>query len=199
MGGLNFQQAAFIRSFGLAEQLPASQKKEIVFCGRSNVGKSTLINRLCSRKSLARVSSTPGKTTTINFFSLGDEYILVDLPGYGYAKRSKQEKQRWASLLDHYFTSDRPIALVVLLLDSRHHPSEDDETMLNFLCETHQRFMCIATKTDKLKVSQLAENLKNLNEQVSRYGSLVCVPFSALRSTDATIVRTAIEERISKN
>ncbi|MEG2939291.1 MAG: ribosome biogenesis GTP-binding protein YihA/YsxC, partial [Oscillospiraceae bacterium] len=130
---MDFNQAQFTCSFGLRDQLPPSDTVELVFSGRSNVGKSSLINKLCTRKALARVSSTPGKTTTINFFSLGKDTTLVDLPGYGYAKRSHEERIRWANLMEHYFKSDRNIKLVLLLIDSRHKPSDEDFGMLEFL------------------------------------------------------------------
>ena len=193
IAGVDFQRATYVRSYGLAEQLEPATKKEIVFCGRSNVGKSSLINSLCSQKSLARVSSTPGKTTTINIFSLGKECNLVDLPGYGYAKRSQQEKRRWASLLDHFFRSERPIELVVLLLDCRHKPSEDDLVMLRFLSETGYRFLNIATKADKLSATRLRERVAELEAETAPFGSMGCIPFSSMRPSDAQTVRTAIQ------
>ena len=131
---MNLQTAAFEAAYGTFSQLPPSNLPEIAFSGRSNVGKSSLLNRLFNRKSLARVSSVPGKTVTINFYSVGD-VRFVDLPGYGYAKVPKAEKLRWAEMMEGYFNSDRDIKLVVQLVDMRHPPTKDDLQMLAFLRE----------------------------------------------------------------
>lgn len=127
---LPYQQAAYLKSYGLARQLPKSDVPEIAFAGRSNVGKSSLLNKLFGRKNLARVSSMPGKTVTINFYQVGPVHF-VDLPGYGYAKVAKTEKDRWSELMEHYFTSDRPVELVVQLIDLRHPPTKQDLQMVN--------------------------------------------------------------------
>lgn len=129
---MRFDIIEFDRSYGTSAQLKRFAEPEIVFSGRSNVGKSSLMNKLFNRKNLARVSSVPGKTVTVNFFK-GDKVNFVDLPGYGYAKAAKSEKLRWAELMEGYFGSERNIALVVQLIDSRHKPSKDDYDMLNFL------------------------------------------------------------------
>ena len=147
---MNFNNVAFEASYGTARQLPVSDLPEIVFSGKSNVGKSSLINKLFNRKNLARVSAVPGKTTTVNFFRVG-EVRFADLPGYGYAKRSKTEMERWSGLMDGYFSGGRSIALVVQLLDMRHAPTQDDMVMLNFLAETGLPFAIALTKCDKLK------------------------------------------------
>ena len=122
---MNFQKADFQASYGLSSQLPDSDRPEFVFSGRSNVGKSSLINKLCNRKNLARVSATPGKTATINFYTVDDAYF-VDLPGYGYAKVSAADRQRWDQLINSYFDDRRNCVLLVQLLDSRHAPTADD-------------------------------------------------------------------------
>ncbi len=147
---MNLQQVTFEASYGTAPQLPASDLPEIVFSGKSNVGKSSLINKLFNRRNLARVSAVPGKTTTVNFFRVEDARF-ADLPGYGYAKRSKAEMERWSGLMDGYFSGGRNIALVVQLLDMRHPPTGDDKVMLNFLSETGLPFAVALTKCDKLK------------------------------------------------
>ncbi|HJA24756.1 MAG TPA: ribosome biogenesis GTP-binding protein YihA/YsxC [Candidatus Fournierella merdigallinarum] len=152
---MNFQKAEFQASYGLSSQLPDSDRPEFVFSGRSNVGKSSLINRLCSRKGLARVSSTPGKTATINFYAVDTTYF-VDLPGYGYAKVSGADRQRWDQLINSYFDAPRHRALLVQLLDSRHAPSADDRQMLDYLRHRGIPFVAALTKADKLKKSELA-------------------------------------------
>ena len=129
---MNYQKADFQASYGLSSQLPDSDRPEFVFSGRSNVGKSSLINKLCNRKNLARVSATPGKTATINFYTVDSAYF-VDLPGYGYAKVSAADRQRWDQLINSYFDAARNCVLLVQLLDSRHAPSADDMQMLEYL------------------------------------------------------------------
>lgn len=178
---MNFQNAAYELSAGTGRQLPSSTLPEVVFSGRSNVGKSSLINRLLNRKALARVSATPGKTATVNFFTV-DCCRFVDLPGYGYAKVSRGEKERWAGLLDSYFSGRRNIALVVQLVDFRHDPSRDDEDMINFLLETELPFLVVCTKADKLNKTQTAA-------QTARYTELfgpVNVPFLPFSSENGT-------------
>ncbi len=155
----SFQKAEFIASYGLSKQIPTSERPEIVFSGRSNVGKSSLINKLCNRKKLAHTSGTPGKTATINFYSVDAAYF-VDLPGYGYAKTSHDERRRWDELINGYFASERKICLLVQLLDCRHAPSKDDESMLDYLRHYHIPFLPVLTKADKLKPSQKAAALE---------------------------------------
>ena len=150
---MNINNVKFEASFGTAKQLPPSDLPEIVFAGKSNVGKSSLINKFFNRKSLARVSAVPGKTTTINFFTL-EGVRFADLPGYGYAKRSAAEIRRWGELMEGYFAQGRQIKLVVQLLDMRHDPTADDRTMLRFLTEAGYPFVCVLTKCDKLKKTE---------------------------------------------
>ena len=153
---MNINNVKFEASFGTAAQLKASDLPEIVFAGKSNVGKSSLINKFFNRKNLARVSGVPGKTTTINFFTV-DGIRMADLPGYGYAKRADNERRRWGELMEAYFATERNIKLVVQLLDMRHEPTEDDKTMLGFLHEAGFPFICVLTKCDKLnKTERLA-------------------------------------------
>lgn len=146
---MNFNLAKYLASYGTASQLPESKRPEVAFAGRSNVGKSSLLNKLMFRKGLAKVSSQPGKTATINFYEVDDAH-LVDLPGYGFAKVSKAEKKRWADLIDGYFEGDRRFALVVSLIDIRHDPSALDRNMVAFLQESGLPFAIALTKADKL-------------------------------------------------
>lgn len=189
---MDFNKAQFIRSIGLKEDLIPLNEKEICFCGRSNVGKSSLLNKLCNRKSLARVGSMPGKTTTVNLFSIGEGYILADLPGYGYAKRSFEEKQRWARLMEHYFNSDRNISLSVLLLDIRHNPSNDDLQMLDFLMQTNTPFMVVLTKKDKLNKTDQKQHFEDFTLFLKPYRPLDIVAFSTLENDTANTVRASI-------
>ena len=150
---MNTNNVKFEASFGTSKQLPPSDLPEIVFAGKSNVGKSSLLNRFFNRKNLARVSSVPGKTTTINFFTV-DGVRFADLPGYGYAKRSAAEIRRWSELMEGYFAQGRDVRLLVQLLDMRHEPTADDRTMLDFLTTGGVPFICALTKCDKLKKTE---------------------------------------------
>ena len=150
---MNLNDVKFTAAYGTAGQLPASNGPEIVFSGKSNVGKSSLINRFFNRRALARVSAVPGKTTTVNYFTAGG-VSFVDLPGYGYAKRSKAEILRWSELMEGYFAAEREICLLVQLLDMRHKPTADDRTMLRFLIEKNIPFAVALTKCDKLKKTE---------------------------------------------
>ncbi|MBR0509424.1 MAG: YihA family ribosome biogenesis GTP-binding protein [Clostridia bacterium] len=150
---MNIHNVEFEAAFGTAGQLPPSDLPEIVFSGKSNVGKSSLINKFFNRKNMARVSAVPGKTTTVNFFKAG-ELRFVDLPGYGYAKRSAAEIRRWSELMEGYFSQDRRIVLLIQLLDMRHPPTADDKTMLRFLTESGVPFAVALTKCDKLKKTE---------------------------------------------
>ena len=150
---MKFNDVAFEAAYGTAGQLPPSDLPEIVFAGKSNVGKSSLINKLFNRRNLARVSAVPGKTTTVNFFRAAD-VRFADLPGYGYAKRSKAEIMRWSELMEGYFAGQRDIRLVIQLLDMRHPPTKDDIVMLNFLTESGYPFAVALTKRDKLKPTE---------------------------------------------
>lgn len=150
---MNFHIASFKAAYGTSSQLPPSAGPEVSFAGRSNVGKSSLLNKLMYRKGLAKVSQTPGKTATINFYDV-DGYDFVDLPGYGYAKVSKSEKGRWSELIEGYFNQDRRFALVVSLVDVRHDPSALDVHMVNYLAEAGLPFAVALTKADKLSKQQ---------------------------------------------
>ncbi len=174
---MNFQAVEFEAAAGRADQLKPSDLPEIVFSGKSNVGKSSLINKLVNRKALARVSATPGKTATINFFRL-PSCRLVDLPGYGYAKVSQGEKQRWAKLMQGYFDGDRRIALVIQILDMRHAPTADDYDMINYLIERDFPFLAVCTKCDKLNKTQFDEQVKYFTELFEEH-EIPFIPFSS--------------------
>lgn len=176
---MNLQDAAFEAAYGTFAQLPTSDLPEIAFSGRSNVGKSSLLNRLFNRKSLARVSSVPGKTVTINFYSVGD-VRFVDLPGYGYAKVPKAEKMRWAEMMEGYFNSERNIRLVVQLVDMRHPPTKDDLQMLSFLLENKIPFVVALTKSDKLNKTEYAQRLKSVQTELDFVPTEYLIPFSAV-------------------
>lgn len=190
---MNFNNAKFLTSYGKFSQIPKSDRTEIAFAGRSNVGKSSLINKIFNRKSLARVSATPGKTATINFYEL-DNIHFVDLPGYGYAKVSKTEKKRWSALIEGYLQSDRELDLVFQLVDFRHPPTADDILMINFLIDSEIPFVIALTKADKLKKTQRAERLKKLQTELPCADRITVIPFSAETGEGVEDIRRIIEE-----
>ncbi|MEG0979244.1 MAG: ribosome biogenesis GTP-binding protein YihA/YsxC [Oscillospiraceae bacterium] len=192
---MKFDNAEFEASFGTFEQMPKSIKPEIVFAGRSNVGKSSLLNKILNRKALARVSASPGKTITINFFKL-DKARLVDLPGYGYAKVSQSEKVRWAKMMESYFNAGRDIKLVVQLIDMRHSPTKDDLQMLDFLTQLEFPFIVALTKSDKLNKAEYKQQLESLQEQLSGYGASRVIPFSSKSGEGADSIKAAIEKAL---
>lgn len=163
---MNFNKVAFERSFGISSQLPPSTLPEVAFAGRSNVGKSSMLNALFGRKSLAKVSQKPGKTSTINFFAT-DTARFVDLPGYGYARVAKSEKGRWAELIEGYFNQDRNFALVVSLADIRHEAQQLDLNMIGFLQEAGLPFAVVLTKADKLSKNQQNKQATLLRRQLA--------------------------------
>ena len=163
---MNFNKVAFERSFGISSQLPPSTLPDVAFAGRSNVGKSSMLNALFGRKSLAKVSQKPGKTSTINFFAT-DTARFVDLPGYGYARVAKSEKGRWAELIEGYFNQDRNFALVVSLVDIRHEAQQLDLNMIGFLQEAGLPFAVVLTKADKLSKNQQNKQAALLRRQLA--------------------------------
>lgn len=190
---MRFDNIEFESAYGTSKQLPASGMPEIVFSGRSNVGKSSLINKIFNRKSVARVSSTPGKTITANFFR-GDGVYFVDLPGYGYAKRSESELKRWADLMEGYFQSGRNIALVVQLIDMRHKPTADDMLMLNFLSEMQIPFTIALTKCDKLNKSETEKRRKEIEAELADYKQIEKTEFSAVTGKGSAELQKIIEK-----
>lgn len=193
---MNYNKAEFEQAYSLLSQLPESSEAEIAFAGRSNVGKSSLLNKLFNRKQLARVSSVPGKTVTINFYDV-DGVKFVDLPGYGYAKISKQELNRFSELMEGYFKSERKIALVVQLIDMRHPATKDDLAMIEFMKAMNIPFIIVMTKADKLKKKAYEERLKlSKQELVSAQGAPV-VPFSSVTGQGINGIKNYIEKAIS--
>ena len=180
---LNTQNVTLKISAGTPKQIPSDPIAQVAFSGRSNVGKSSLINSLLGRKSLARVSSAPGKTITINFYDVDRKLYLVDLPGYGFAKRTLEDKAKWSALTDGYFTQNKNIdrlGLVLQLVDSRIGPTKDDEMMLDFLRATELPFAVVATKVDKLNATERKKNLEAIRNHPLIEGVEV-IPFSALK------------------
>ena len=194
---MRFDKVEFTAAYGTSKQLPPSKEAEIVFSGRSNVGKSSLINKLFNRKNLARVSSVPGKTITVNFFK-GDGVYFVDLPGYGYAKRDQGERKRWAELMEGYFHSERNIALVIQLVDMRHSPTEDDMMMLNFLRECKIPFVIALTKCDKLNKTETEKRREALEDELKDYADITRIEFSAVKGTGVEQVKAAVEAAITE-
>ena len=177
---MNLHNAEMTVSAVKREQYPKKKLPEFAFAGRSNVGKSSLINKLLSRKSLARVSATPGKTATINFYNIDDTIFLVDLPGYGYAKRSREEIEAWGDMIEEYLKTREQLKRVILLVDSRHAPTTDDKMMLEWIRASRPKdgAIVIDTKTDKLKKRELAENLEMIERELDLGEEDILVPFS---------------------
>lgn len=190
---MNYNKAEFCAAYGTFSQIPECSRIEIAFAGRSNVGKSTLINKIFNRKNLARVSSVPGKTATINFYGLENLYF-VDLPGYGYAKVSKSEKNRWAELIEGYLNADRDLRLVFQLVDMRHAPSADDIHMINYLIDAQMPFVIILTKADKLKKTARIERMKAFETEIPYFNDIHVIPFSSQTFEGVEEVRSIIEE-----
>lgn len=175
---MNLNNVRFTQAFGISNQLPKSEKLEIAFSGRSNVGKSSAINKLFNRKNLARVSAVPGKTATINFYGC-EEVNFVDLPGYGYAKVAKSEKQRWSELIDGYFNQDRELVLVIQLVDMRHPPTKLDVQMVDYMIELEIPFIVVLTKSDKLNKTERSERLDKIRRELPCGEDITIVPFSS--------------------
>ena len=164
---------------GITSTLPENDKPEIAFAGKSNVGKSSLINALMNRKSFARTSATPGKTQTINFYNINEEMYLVDLPGYGYAKVSESEKVKWGKMIERYLNNSKQLKAVFLLIDIRHDPSANDKMMYNWIVEMGYNPIIIATKLDKLKRSQIDKHVKMIKQGLNLVPGSIVIPFSA--------------------
>lgn len=194
---MNYNKAEFEKAFGISSQLPQSISPEIVFSGRSNVGKSSLLNKLFNRKSLARVSSVPGKTITINFYNV-DDCKFVDLPGYGYAKLSKTERDRFGELMEGYFQSGRNIKLVVQLVDMRHKPSQDDFGMIDFMQQMNIPFIIACTKADKLKVKEFQKREREIKQELNMVDEGLIVPFSSQTGLGLDNIKMLIEKSLEQ-
>lgn len=195
---MNWNRVDFEAAFGTAAQLTESTLPEICFSGRSNVGKSSLINKLLNRKSIARVSSTPGKTVTVNFYRL-PEFRLVDLPGYGFAKVADRDRERWSELMEEYFKSGRNIKLCLQLIDMRHPATEFDISMLQFLSHFEIPYAVVLTKCDKLNKTEFQKRLTALKEELGELGDgITVIPFSALKGTGAEDIRKTVELAVTE-
>ena len=192
---MNYHNVKFKAAYGTSSQLPVSTLSEVSFAGRSNVGKSSLLNKLMYRKSLAKVSSTPGKTATINFYDV-DGYDFVDLPGYGFAKVAKSEKHRWSELIEGYFNQERIFALVVSLIDIRHEASALDLNMIEFLRESGLPFMVVLTKADKLSKQQCMKQTAMLRKQLQLDKDIPMLAVSSESGTGINELRVIINQYI---
>jgi len=180
---MNLHNAVFTVSAVDPKQYPAANVPELAFAGRSNVGKSSLINKLLGRKSLARVSQKPGKTATVNFYDIDKCLNFVDLPGYGFARVSKEEKKRWGNIIETYLNTRENLSQVILLVDSRHTPTEDDRVMMGFIRAVCDRAVVIATKCDKLKKSEIEPKMYEIIKTLRLEGDDIIIPFSTVDGT----------------
>ena len=176
---INLQKAEFLRSAASPQDFPRDNLPQVAFAGRSNVGKSSVINRLLNRKNLARVGAAPGKTTHINYFNIDGAFYLVDLPGYGYAKVSKAERDRGGRLMERYFADRALMSLGVLIVDARHKPTADDCTMAQWYKDAQCPFLVVANKLDKLKKREIEPNLQQIREVLELDNTVKLIPFSA--------------------
>ena len=184
---------------GITSTIPENIYPEFAFAGKSNVGKSSLINGLMNRKSYARTSAEPGKTQTINFYNINDELYLVDLPGYGYASRSQADVRKWGNMIENYLHKSHMLQLVFLLIDIRHEPSENDTLMYNWIC--HQGFepIIIATKLDKLKKTQVPKNIKMLREGLKLHPDTKLIPYSSLTKSGREEIYSILDEIVTNS
>lgn len=182
---------------GVTSKFPENTKTEIAFAGRSNVGKSSLINGLLNRKNLARTSSTPGKTITINFYEINKEFFFVDLPGYGYAKAARTERAKWGKMIEKYLNNSKTLKSVFLLVDSRIPPTKDDQQMYDWMVAAGFKPVIIATKTDKLSKNQMIRSLGVIRKTLSADSDVKILPFSALKRTGREEILDLIEEIVT--
>ena len=192
---INYQNVNLVMSAGFPEQFPQDNLPQIAFSGRSNVGKSSLINTLLGRKSLARVSGQPGKTITANFYNIDRQYYLVDLPGYGVAKRPDAEREKWSTLMGAYFDNNPNLRLVVQLIDLKVGPTKDDDQMLSWLYETRTPYIIAATKADKLNVTDRKKNLALLSKDQMILEGTHVIAFSALKGDGRDEILSIIERK----
>lgn len=176
---INFNKVEFILSAASEKQFVRDGMPQLAFAGRSNVGKSSVINRLVNRKNFARVGASPGKTSQINYFKIDGKLYLVDLPGYGYAKVPQKEKERWGRLMEAYFAAPDTLTFGVMLVDARHAPTANDVVMANYFLQSGKPFVVVANKLDKLKKSEIESNLARIREVLSLPDDVRLIPFSA--------------------
>ncbi len=199
MSNVTIKKAELETVCGITSKIPDHDLPEIAFAGKSNVGKSSLINALMNRKSLARTSSQPGKTQTINFYSINDSLYFVDLPGYGYAKVSLEAKAKWGKMVENYLKRTRVLKIIFLLIDIRHDPSENDRSMYEWIVYHGYRPVIIATKLDKLKRSQVARQVKLVREGLGMKKEDILIPFSAETRQGREEIWDVIQERLVPN
>ena len=195
---INFNQAEFVLSAVKPATFIRDGRPQVTFAGRSNVGKSSVINRLLNRKNFARVGATPGKTTQINYFRIDGKIYFTDLPGYGYAKVSKDERDRWGRLMENYFAEEGLITLGVLIVDARHKPTADDVTMCDYFKSTQCPMVVVANKLDKLKKSEIEPNLALIRQTLTLDDSVQLIPFSAEKGSGKTELLAAINQCCGK-
>ena len=184
---------------GITSTLPETEMPEIAFAGKSNVGKSSLINGLLNRKSLARTSSQPGKTQTINYYNINHDLYFVDLPGYGYAQVSVEIRAKWSKMVERYLHTSKQLRLVFLLIDIRHEPSENDCIMYDWIVKNGYEPVIIATKLDKIKRSQIQKNLKIIRQKIQPVEGTIIIPFSAQTKQGKEEILQLIEDRIAES
>lgn len=184
---------------GITSTLPEIEMPEIAFAGKSNVGKSSLINGLLNRKSLARTSSQPGKTQTINYYNINHDLYFVDLPGYGYAQVSVEIRAKWGKMVERYLHTSKQLRLVFLLIDIRHEPSENDCIMYDWIVKNGYEPVIIATKLDKIKRSQIQKNLKIIRQKIQPVEGTIIIPFSAQTKQGKEEILQLIEDRIAES
>ena len=191
---MNVQNVRFAVSAASKKDFLSDERPQVAFAGRSNVGKSSVINCLLRRKNLAYVGATPGKTAHINYFDVDEKIWLVDLPGYGYAQVSRSEKERWAKLMEDYFSLPERIRLGVLIVDSRHKPTRDDITMAGWFQNTGRPFLVVANKLDKLKAREIEPNLNQIRETLNLSEETLVIPFSAQKGTGREVLLRELEK-----
>lgn len=193
---VNFNKAEFVLSAVRPATFIRDGRPQVTFAGRSNVGKSSVINRLLNRKNFARVGATPGKTTQINYFLIDGKLYFTDLPGYGYAKVSKEERDRWGRLMESYFAEEGLITLGVLIVDARHKPTADDVTMCDYFKSTQCPMVVVANKLDKLKKSEIEPNLALIRQTLTLDEQVQLIPFSAEKGIGKTELLAAIAQSV---
>ena len=196
MSGFNISNAEFIKSAADPQGFISDGLPQIVFSGRSNVGKSSVLNRLLGRKNFARVSASPGKTAHVNYFLIDKAAYFVDLPGYGYAKVSKSERDRWGRLMEAYFSRAQNFSLGVMIVDSRHKPTGDDVTMANWFKASDCPLLIVANKIDKVKSSEKDSNIELIRQTLELSGDTAIIPFSAEKGTNRDMLLSAIIKTI---
>jgi len=193
---MNINLAEFVTSYADYKQMPASDRIEIAFSGRSNVGKSSLINKIFNRKNLARTSSSPGKTVTINFYAVNEMFYLVDLPGYGYSKMSKQEQEKVGSFIEQYLFNSKKICLIIFLIDIRHSPTDNDKLMYKYIISSNKPFIILANKADKIAPTKVKQAVYDLQKEINPLMDNKMLPFSSEKKIYSDDVWDIIEKYI---